>query len=1025
MRWKLLIIIIIGGILGLIFYNPIKNTMTMENLKQVFAQDKIHEAGVPIKNSLGTATIDTTKGWIVKKMTGNEYNFKIIIADIQDKKTDICFVLKEGVNISKVDLSPKQLYNKDGTLILDNKGKEITLKYETNKCLNKTKDGYHILLIDAQAVNIKDYIQFGNKTIILVYQDEKRIHYVYSFGEANITLYKDGYPINNISVHYNPTNLKFGAIDNYTGNSTLNSYTYILNSTNKLNKDISFKKVSGKILNSTNFYVYKKINGTEIKQYFSFNDICLKNYSNCSYILNNNSAIINFKSYKLIDPNIYNMTGCQTLDEDGAVYNLMNDTNYVYSSCFLVTANNIVLEGNNHIITGSNLGIGVYVYTDIINNITIKNLNIVNFVYGVFNGAYVTNSTYDNITITGSSITGMSANTGLNNHYNNIQSYNNGHNLIVSEGRKNFFSYYNSFGRIDWTDDRSNKSYCNDVYCDSSKTECEQTGCSSTWRNGICNDHNYTCTYNQNTCENPLGCASTWNSQHCENDVWGICDTSTLCTNPLGCNTAWNSGFCDNELCSTEETCNAPLNCESTWNNGNCDGADYECCNQEGYNCDNREDCEDCGGTYTGHCEGGNTECCNQEGYNCDSNPSQCEECGGSSYDNWCSDPICIDDQTRCEDPLNACNSAWHNCCSSTWWTADCENPSCNNEADCTATSDYCDDGNCYDQESCEGDPCYSTWHTTCSSVWHSIDECGDPSCDNQGACECSDSYCEDGRCLSQTPCETFACNSNWNAEYCNNPVCTNQSTCQAPWGCGSTWIYTETCNDARCTNQSSCVATYGCASIWNSINFCDNGNCLTQAVCERLGCSSSWVFNTSSYSGFLCDMSIENNYQNDPKLDFNHIIISNNSIFLNATYYAGLKINSSANLTFYGLNTTMANPFMARNGVKCNDTTNPLCLNYTSLNAGNVKINVSSWTNYSIQDEGGGVISCIQLIGDNLVITCNCTVTSNYSFAGDLISNGTGIISLFGKLTPNSTNQHSYFYPACEWNIYPGGGIY
>ena len=79
------------------------------------------------------------------------------------------------------------------------------------------------------------------------------------------------------------------------------------------------------------------------------------------------------------------------------------------------------------------------------------------------------------------------------------------------------------------------------------------------------------------------------------------------------------------------------------------------------------------------------------------------------------------------------------------------------------------------------------------------------------------------------------------------------------------------------------------------------------------------------------------------------NIQIGNNSAFLNSSSDIS-ELNVSANVTLLGLRTDYTNPKIYRDGVNvCNSTTSPACFNFTSLNAGTVVFNVSSWSNYSI----------------------------------------------------------------------------
>ena len=69
---------------------------------------------------------------------------------------------------------------------------------------------------------------------------------------------------------------------------------------------------------------------------------------------------------------------------------------------------------------------------------------------------------------------------------------------------------------------------------------------------------------------------------------------------------------------------------------------------------------------------------------------------------------------------------------------------------------------------------------------------------------------------------------------------------------------------------------------------------------------------------------------------------IGNNSVSVNSSNALGF--NRSANVTLYGLATDYSNPIILKDEVECSD-----CHNFTSLNAGTVKFNVTSWSNYSI----------------------------------------------------------------------------
>ncbi|HVY01592.1 MAG TPA: right-handed parallel beta-helix repeat-containing protein, partial [Candidatus Nanoarchaeia archaeon] len=85
-------------------------------------------------------------------------------------------------------------------------------------------------------------------------------------------------------------------------------------------------------------------------------------------------------------------------------------------------------------------------------------------------------------------------------------------------------------------------------------------------------------------------------------------------------------------------------------------------------------------------------------------------------------------------------------------------------------------------------------------------------------------------------------------------------------------------------------------------------------------------------------------------------LFISNNSISINNTL-SGL--NKSANITFYGIKNDWVNPAILKDGVECVG-----CYNFTSLNSGTVRFNVSSWSeNFSIGEKPNSTVYSTQLI--------------------------------------------------------------
>src|SRR3989344_4930963 len=129
--------------------------------------------------------------------------------------------------------------------------------------------------------------------------------------------------------------------------------------------------------------------------------------------------------------------------------------------------------------------------------------------------------------------------------------------------------------------------------------------------------------------------------------------------------------------------------------------------------------------------------------------------------------------------------------------------------------------------------------------------------------------------------------------------------------------------------------------------NFIATGNPVA-AVSFFGGSGNKLIYNNSfgeiRWTGNALDVSIAG------ELSFpGNIVISDNLVYVNASAFTGTNINKSANITLYGLPTSFVNPQILKDGVQCTN-----CYNFTSLNAGTVVFNVSSWSNYTI----GGTVN-------------------------------------------------------------------
>jgi parallel beta-helix repeat protein len=147
-------------------------------------------------------------------------------------------------------------------------------------------------------------------------------------------------------------------------------------------------------------------------------------------------------------------------------------------------------------------------------------------------------------------------------------------------------------------------------------------------------------------------------------------------------------------------------------------------------------------------------------------------------------------------------------------------------------------------------------------------------------------------------------------------------------------------------------------------------------------------------------------------------VLISNNFVYFNSTAFAGQKINSSANVTLYGMPGTFTNPVIIRDGDNiCNSTTSPPCYNFTDLNAASVVFNVSSWSNYSIAegpDTTAPVINIISPINGsndtNGVILVHFEATDNIAVDSLWFNNGTDNITYSGLVLVNASEGVNTF---------------
>lgn len=373
--------------------------------------------------SKGLANVDTTARWNVDYSTDTGY--KVLIEDDTKLNTKICLYSESAKSINEIPIS-KELYNEKNQLI-------TTLSRTATSLSADSKYGYCF------TPTTQTYLKFGLHSTVIEYQNESKILYNYDWGSTSIQLLKDDVVENNIYVYANENKgYKFGAIDNSMNETELHNFTYIIDTTSKFNalkKDVYYNWVEVKkeyglrdVLKEVNdtwvgvnedgytgeiiqfpynitiqenytvnewnvthrdldysyldIYNYYPNGFKELRHWYSFQDVCKKEYADCNWIVNENQIIINFVSDKFIDPTIENVSACATLNDYNTTYILNESIHGIVGDCFIINNDSITVDLNSKIIYGSNDDTsGVLNYG--FDNCTVINGAIYNFSYGV------------------------------------------------------------------------------------------------------------------------------------------------------------------------------------------------------------------------------------------------------------------------------------------------------------------------------------------------------------------------------------------------------------------------------------------------------------------------------------------------------------------------------------------------------------------------------------------------------------------------------------------------------------------
>ena len=94
------------------------------------------------------------------------------------------------------------------------------------------------------------------------------------------------------------------------------------------------------------------------------------------------------------------ISACTTISLPGTYVLTQNIVDSTVSSCITITANNVIFDGAGFTIAGGGNGNGVYVVSNsgLLTNVTVKNLKVTNWNYGIYyrdvknNGTIITAS---------------------------------------------------------------------------------------------------------------------------------------------------------------------------------------------------------------------------------------------------------------------------------------------------------------------------------------------------------------------------------------------------------------------------------------------------------------------------------------------------------------------------------------------------------------------------------------------------------------------------------------------------------
>lgn len=141
-----------------------------------------------------------------------------------------------------------------------------------------------------------------------------------------------------------------------------------------------------------NFYSFSYDGKKENRIILSPKKEC-KTKKGCDYSINKKNVEINYFGDSNLD--VYNVSGCRTLNDTNTVYYLNQSISNVSTDCFIVQANNVTLNGMGYKVTANNISLSDGIYNVGYNDTTIMNITLDKFGSDDFNGGCTFAYSYD------------------------------------------------------------------------------------------------------------------------------------------------------------------------------------------------------------------------------------------------------------------------------------------------------------------------------------------------------------------------------------------------------------------------------------------------------------------------------------------------------------------------------------------------------------------------------------------------------------------------------------------------------